>query len=317
MPAQLICMGHGGLMNVSSLLETADLDAVDGEIEKARLAIRQSPPDLVVKFGNDHNSGFSLTLMPAFLVAMRARCLGDFGTSDGAMSVNGELARALVRQLHEAGVDVATSYDALFDHGMAMALDRLFGGIDQVPVIPVFTNCGGDLRPPLKRSLALGEAVGAFCRNHCGDRTVMFIGSGGLSHDPPLPEYETSPEEVRQRMINGTQWTPELLALRTQRVTDAGRQHGLGEGDLKPLNPDWDAKMMAAFADGALESIAQQDDAAVIRLGGRGGSEIRNWLAAFAALRAYGNGPYHLAQSFYRPLPAWITGWALMRAQSA
>jgi 2,3-dihydroxyphenylpropionate 1,2-dioxygenase len=314
MPAQLICMGHGGLMNVDDLLTRDDLAAVNGAIDYARSSAAAAAPDLVIKFGNDHNSGFSLRLMPPFLIGLRAQTLGDFGTSRTELRIDEAMGRALVRHLHEAGIDVATSYDALFDHGIAMALDKIFGGVDTVPVIPVFTNCGGDLRPPLHRSLRLGEAIGSFLATHHPELNVLFIGSGGLSHDPPLPEFETASPDVQQRMIEGVEWTDQSLDERTRRVTEAGREHGRGEGGLRPLNPEWDRQMLAHFSSADLESIAAQNDAAVIETGGRGASEIRNWLAAFAALRAYGGGQYVMDHSFYRPLPSWITGFAVVHA---
>jgi 2,3-dihydroxyphenylpropionate 1,2-dioxygenase len=314
MPAQLICMGHGGLMNVEDLLTADELSTVNETIGQARASAAAAAPDLVIKFGNDHNSGFSLRLMPPFLIALRARTLGDFGTSRTPIRIDEATARDLVRHLHQVGVDVATSYDALFDHGIAMALDKIFGGVDAVPVIPVFTNCGGDLRPPLHRSLALGAAIGGYFATHFPLLKIMFLGSGGLSHDPPLPEFETAPHDVQQRMIDGVEWTDKSLDERTRRVTEAGREHGRGEGGLRPLNPEWDRAMLAHFASGELERIAQQDDAVVIDIGGRGASEIRNWLAAFAALRAYGGGAYSIDRTFYRPLPSWITGFAVVHA---
>jgi 2,3-dihydroxyphenylpropionate 1,2-dioxygenase len=317
MPARLICFGHGGLMNFEELLDQGELDEVSRELHASHIYATEFEPDLVVKFGNDHNSGFSLRLMPPFLIALRANALGDFNTSSGAIAVDEPVGRDLVRWLHRSGIDVATSYDALFDHGIVMGLDKLFGGIDRVPVIPVFTNCGGDLRPPLQRSLALGTAIGAYFRERKNEMKVLFVGSGGLSHDPPLPEFETSPVEIQQRMIEGTSWTVESLAVRTERVTQAGLEHGRGEGDLKPLNPEWDCRMLDHFQSGDLEAVAAQDDGDVIATGGRGASEIRNWLAAFAALRAFGGGSYAIEHRFYRALPSWITGFGNVHASAS
>lgn len=314
MPAQLICMGHGGLMNSPELLTCEEDAEVTRAIATARQDVAEFSPDLVVKFGSDHNSGFSLRLMPAFLVALRARTLGDFGTTAKPLAVNEEIGRALVAYLHNAGCDVATSYDALFDHGMVMALDKLFNNAAEVPVIPIFSNCGGDLRPPLKRSEALGRGVGAFFRDCRPDLKVLFIGSGGLSHDPPLPIFVTAPPEVQRRMIDGVEWTGTALATRTANVIAAGREHGRGEGPLQSLNPDWDRWLLDCFAKGDLASVTAQSDAAVIAMGGRGGSEIRNWIGALAALDEYGRGAYHVGHRYYRSLPSWITGFGLIHA---
>lgn len=312
MPAQLICMGHGGLMNFDELLSDDENSDVASQIAGARAAAQSFAPDLIVKFGNDHNSGFALKLMPAFLVGLRGRTLGDFGTSALPLPVDEPRARALVAHLHESGIDVATSYDALFDHGIAMAVDKLFGRVDAVPIIPIFTNCGGDLRPPLKRSLALGQVVGAFFRQHEPELKVLFIGSGGLSHDPPLPIFSTAAPEVQARMISGTAWTEDSLKIRSENVKAAGREHGRGEGSLQPLNPTWDAWLLDQFARGDLARVAQLSDAEVIAEGGRGGSEIRNWIAALAAFQSYAPDSWRIDHRYYRPLPSWITGFGLL-----
>ncbi|MEY4238047.1 MAG: hypothetical protein RL339_648 [Pseudomonadota bacterium] len=316
MPAQAICMGHGGLMNFHELLSGDEDQEVRSELAYAREQVETYSPDLVVKFGNDHNSGFSLRLMPAFLVALRARTLGDFGTTAQKLAVDETIGRELVTFLHEAGVDVATSYDALFDHGMVMALDKLFEEPAHVPVIPVFTNCGGDLRPPLKRSKELGKVIGAFFRDHHPDLKVLFIGSGGLSHDPPLPIFTTAPVDVQQRMIDGVQWSDETLATRTVNVIAAGKEHGRGEGPLQPLNPTWDNWLLDCFQIGDLEAVVALSDDEVIAQGGRGGSEIRNWIAALSALGEYGRESYAVDHRFYRALPSWITGFGLLHARA-
>ncbi|MBY0509169.1 MAG: hypothetical protein K2P94_03355 [Rhodospirillaceae bacterium] len=303
-------------MNVEELLSEAELNAVKIELARAKATAQIMKPDLVVQFGNDHNSGFSLRLMPPFLIALRAKALGDFYTSQGEILVNETLGRALARHLHESGIDIATSYDALLDHGFTMALDKLFSGIGTCPTIPVFTNCGGDLRPPVRRSRALGEAVGRYFRKYHPDLKVLYLGSGGLSHDPPLPQFENSAPEVQERMISGATWTPESLAQRTRWVTETGREHGEGGGNLRSLNPDWDRWILKCLTDGDLEAIANLDDGAVIQMGGRGASEVRNWLAAFAALEAHGGGTYHLEHQFYRALPSWIMGFALVHART-
>lgn len=314
MPAELIAMSHGGLMNVPALLEADDLNAVELALDRLRIAAQAFAPDVVVQFGNDHNSGFSLALMPPFLIGLRARTLGDFATSQNEVAIDERHGRALVRHLHEAGVDVSTSYRALLDHGFAMAQDKLLGGVGTVPVIPIFTNCGGDLRPPLHRSLALGTAIGRYFAAEHPDLRVLYLASGGLSHDPPLPEFETAPAEVKDRMIEGVEWCDEKLADRTRWVTEAGKEHGLGEGNLRPLNPNWDMEMLDCFERGDADAAARQDDREVIALGGRGGSEIRNWISAFGAFGAH-CGRYVFRQRFYRPLPSWIVGFATVHAE--
>lgn len=315
MGVELLCTSHSPLINVDGQAPTGPTSRMNDLFRTLASDLAVRPPKFVVQFGNDHNSGMALKLMPPFMVALRARAVGDFDTSQGPMLTDEATGRALVKHLHAAGVDVATSYDAHLDHGFVVALDRLLGGIDAIPVIPIFINCGGDLRPPFERVLALGTAVGEFIRSeHPGD-DVLILGSGGLSHDPPLPDFMTSDEAMQQRMIEGTKWTAQSLRERTERVSEMGREHALNGGGLQALNPDWDRMILQHLAEGRLEDIAAMDDADVVRMGGRGASEIRNWLAAFAALRAV-CGSYTAEQLLYEAVPAWIVGFAAMRARA-
>ncbi|NWK97471.1 3-carboxyethylcatechol 2,3-dioxygenase [Sphingobium lactosutens] len=315
MGVELLCTSHSPLINVDGQAPAEPTSRVDDLFGTLAGDLATRPPKFVIQFGNDHNSGMALKLMPPFMVALRARAVGDFDTSQGPMLVDEATGRALVKYLHGAGVDVATSYDAYLDHGFVVAQDRLFGGIDKIPVIPIFINCGGDLRTPLDRVLALGTAVGEFIRREHAADDVLILGSGGLSHDPPLPDFMTSDGIMQQRMIDGTQWTAQSLRERTERVSEMGREHALNGGGLQALNPGWDRMILQHLAAGRLEDIAAMDDAEVVRLGGRGASEIRNWLAAFAALRAV-RGSYSAEELYYEAVPAWIVGFAAMRARA-
>ena len=55
------------------------------------------------------------------------------------------------------------------------------------------------------------------------------------------------------------------------------------------------------------------DDDEITAKGGRGGHEIRAWVAAFACLNAFG--PYRADVTYYRAIPEWISGFAMMRGQ--
>lgn len=316
MAIQLMCTSHSPLINLPDMVtaaESAEVRKITGSY--ARL-LQDYAPDLIVQFGNDHNGGFALDLMPPFALGLRVRTLGDFKTSRGALLVDERRGRTLAKFLHESGVDVATSYDMLVDHGFVQALDLIAGGINRIPVIPIFINCGGDMRPPLHRVVALGRAVGACIRQWSDSLRILILGSGGLSHDPPLPNFETSPPEVREAMMKRTQWTDEMLHARAERVAALGVEHGQGQGPLQPLNPQWDRDILAKLSSFAFDELAQMTDDEILRQGGRGGAEIRNWIAAFAALHA-AVGPYRTNIDYYAPIHSWIAGYALARAAAA
>jgi len=66
----------------------------------------------------------------------------------------------------------------------------LFGDATARPVIPIFINSVATPLGPLRRARALGAAVGTFLAT-LGKR-VLVLGSGGLSHDPPVPTLATA-----------------------------------------------------------------------------------------------------------------------------
>ena len=48
-------------------------------------------------------------------------------------------------------------------------------------------------------------------------------------------------------------------------------------------------------------------------LAGKSTHEVKTWVAAFAALTAFG--PYQSEGRYYRPIPEWIAGFAALGAQ--
>jgi 2,3-dihydroxyphenylpropionate 1,2-dioxygenase len=48
-------------------------------------------------------------------------------------------------------------------------------------------------------------------------------------------------------------------------------------------------------------------------LAGKSTHEVKTWVAAFAALSAFG--PYQTEGRYYRPIPEWIAGFGALGAQ--
>ena len=91
-------------------------------------------------YAPDHYNGFFYKEMPPFCLATEAHAVGDFGSQAGALSVDSASAKALAQGVLQRGVDLTTSARMIVDHGFVQPLEVLFGGIDQVPVVPVFIN---------------------------------------------------------------------------------------------------------------------------------------------------------------------------------
>jgi 2,3-dihydroxyphenylpropionate 1,2-dioxygenase len=198
----------------------------------------------------------------------------------------------------------------VIDHGFTQFWQITVGAADRYPVVPIFINCAAPPLPAFARVRLLGEAIGRYAAS-LGKR-VLFIGSGGLSHDPPLPQMATADTQRREFLIAGRNPGPEARAERQERILAAGRAAAKGEGPCQPLNPEWDLRVLKLLENGDIAAFDHWRDDEVRREGGSGGAEIRAWQAAFAALASAGRYEAHV--ELYRPIPEWIVGMGVMHA---
>ncbi|MFD7409475.1 3-carboxyethylcatechol 2,3-dioxygenase [Streptomyces sp. NPDC059866] len=302
----------------SPLLEFADppaevVGAVQGAFAAARSFIEEYDPTLVVSFAPDHYNGFFYDLMPPFCIGYEAVGVGDYGTAEGPLNVPTERAEELAQWVAERDIDVAISRRMEVDHGAIQPLEILFGDIDTLPTIPVFVN--GVAKPfvTMRRVRQLGEAIGRFLAT-LKDERVLVIGSGGLSHDPPVPQWATADDAARAMLLNGRHPTAAARDARQQRVIDAAKAFAAGTATIQDLNPEWDRALMRTLASGDLSPIDAMTPTQMAKDAGNSAHEVRTWIAAFAALGAVG--PYDVTYSFYRPIKEYIAGFGVMTAHS-
>ena len=139
-----------------------------------------------------------------------------------------ELAEACAHAVMKSGIDLAVSYCMQVDHGFAQPLEFLLGGLDKVPVLPVFINGVATPLPGFQRTRMLGEAIGRFTST------------------------------LNKRVL---------------------------------------------FSNEELSAIA-----------GKSTHEIKTWVAAFAAISAFGN--WRSEGRYYRPIPEWIAGFGSLSART-
>jgi 2,3-dihydroxyphenylpropionate 1,2-dioxygenase len=287
------------------------LAAVEDAVENARAFVRDFDPELVVLYAPDHYNGFFYKEMPPFCLATEATAVGDFGSSSGPLSVDADAARTLARGVLDRGIDLTVSARMTVDHGFVQPLEVLFGGIAEVPVVPIFVNGVATPLGPVARIRALGTAVGEAAAEL--DRRVLFVGSGGLSHDPPVPVLDGAPPRVADALIEGLPPTPEQRAKGEQRVVQAGKDYAAGSTRMIPINPTWDNLVLDTLENGRLADV---DGWTVEWMGTEGGGsahEVRTWIAAFASLAA--TGQYRMTSRFYQAIPEWIAGFAVATAE--
>lgn len=309
MPIALCALSHSPLMGRNNPAQNV-IDEVDAVLADARAFIAAFDPQVVVIFAPDHYNGVFYDMLPPFCVGRAATSIGDYGTDAGALDVDVDVANRIVGAVLEAGVDVALSEKMVVDHGFAQPLELLLGSVDAKPTVPIFINSVSEPLGPLRRVRLLGEAVGQAVAG-IGKR-VLLIGSGGLSHDPPVPRFDTASAEIRNRLIDGRNPTPAERSAREQRVIDAGRAFAAGSAALQPLNPQWDQRVLDVLASGDLDQVDQWSVDWFVEQGGHSSHETRAWIASYAALAACG--PYTVRSRYYRPIPEWIAGFAVTTA---
>ncbi len=302
-------MSHSPLLNLPGPSQDL-LDSIESAIAETRQFVTAFDPELVVIFSPDHYNGFFYKAMPPFCIGTAAQGVGDYGTHAGPLDVPDDIATDCAKAVLESGIDVAISASMDVDHGTVQPLQKLFGDATARPVIPIFINSVATPLGPLRRVRALGTAVGAYLAT-LGKR-VLVVGSGGLSHDPPVPTLATAPPAALERIVHGRPMTTEQRQARQVAVIDAARAFAAGEGPLQPLNPDWDQAFLELLDADRLTEVDAWSNAWIAQEAGNSAHEIRTWVAAFATLAAHGR--YETVQRFYRAAPELIAGFAIRTA---
>jgi protocatechuate 4,5-dioxygenase beta chain len=144
-------------------------------------------PDVAVVFYNDHGLNFFLDAMPTFAVGAADRYdTDDEGWGIGTVEPfvgDAALSWHLIETAIDAGFDLTTCQEMRLDHGFWIPIQLFWP--ERPPglaVVPIHVNTVQHPLPSPARCEALGAAIGAGIRSWPGDRRVVVIGSGGLSH---------------------------------------------------------------------------------------------------------------------------------------
>ena len=312
MSIKLKCLSHTPLRGLND--PGADVvREVDEALAAARAEVEAFDPELIVIFAPDHYNGLFYDLMPPFVIATAAESVADYQTLPGPLSIPRDLAMELTRHILDNDVDIALSHRLQVDHGCTQTLEEMTGSLTRYPVIPIIINSVAPPFGPYRRVRKLGAAVGSFLAKL--DKRVLVLGSGGLSHEPPVPLLASAPEEIANFLIAGRNPTPEARAARQARTIAAGKIYGTAESTQTPLNAEWDEAFMNLLIEGRLDEVDGFSIDEISKAAGRSTHEIRTWVAAFAALAA--TGPYRAQQDYYRAINEWIAGYGVISAEQA
>ncbi|MCS3417677.1 2,3-dihydroxyphenylpropionate 1,2-dioxygenase [Pseudomonas sp. BIGb0450] len=306
MSVYLQCLSHTPLVGYVDPAPEV-LAEVEDMISEARARIARFDPELIVLLGPDHYNGFFYDVMPAFCIGVAAHSIGDFGTPAGPLDVPKALAENCAGALLDAGIDIAVSYRMQVDHAFAQPLESLLGGLQACPVIPVFINSVAVPLPRFKRARLLGEALGQWARTL--NKRVLFLASGGLSHQPPVPELAHVDATMADYLMgSGRNLSADERDARQKRVIQAAHHFIEDQNCLHPLNPTWDQQFLDTLEQGCLSNLDALGNDELSALAGKSTHEVKTWVCAFAALSAFG--PYECEGRYYRPIPEWIAGFA-------
>lgn len=310
MTVLLKCLSHTPLRGLYDP-EPGIVAEVEQVLAQAKAEVEAFDPELIILFAPDHYNGLFYDLMPPFVVATAAESVGDYNTPLGNLSIPQDLALDLVRYIHNKDVDVALSHRLQVDHGCTQILMETTGSLTRYPVIPIIINSVAPPFNPYRRIRKLGDAIGQFIATL--NKRVLILGSGGLSHEPPVPLLSGAASEVAEFLICGRNPTPEARAAREARTVAAAKIFGTAECELTPLNAEWDNAFMDLLANNELEKVDAFEVEVISKEAGRSTHEVRTWVAAFAALAAQGD--YTATKDYYRPINEWIAGYGVISAQ--
>lgn len=301
-------MSHSPLLGLNPLDAAVEAELQRG-IARAREAVLKFDPELVVLIGPDHYNGFFNELMPPFCIGSQCTAVGDYLTPAGVLNVDEAAALGLATWLMEHDFDLALSRRMEVDHGFAQALQFIWGGLDTPAVLPIFLNAVAQPGiPRLRRCRQLGREIGRFL-DTLPQRTLV-IGSGGLSHEPPVPTMANPDPTVRERITVKKTPTQDERDAKTERVKAAGLALARGDASMKPLNPDWDRRWMDALAHGQLDALVHDSEDSIEQAAGLSAHESKTWLVARAALPEGGALPCPLYH--YQTIPALIAGYGIL-----
>jgi len=220
---------------ITARTEQGDPKLVDGlhrAFDRQRQAIAASGAEALVVVSSEHFANFFMNNMPAFAIGMADGYEGPIEDPDWLripfkrFPTNKALADRIVRAVMQS-VDISTSQEWKFDHGMSVPLHFLTPKGD-LPVIPVNINCQAPPFSPLLRSWALGQALRQAI--DAAPEKIALIGTGGTSHWPCTPDTGKVNIEWDRAFVDQVvqKDKPALLAYDDDRtIRDAGQ--GAGE----------------------------------------------------------------------------------------
>jgi protocatechuate 4,5-dioxygenase beta chain len=138
-----------------------------------------------IVLGTDHYVMFGPGCLPSLLIAT-----GDLegplerlhGLDRVPIPNNAALAAHIMTEGFEAGIDWAVAKAMTVDHSVAIPYFMSVRPNGDIPLIPIYLQCGVQPFVRLSRARVLGRILRAAVESGPADERVVVIGSGGISH---------------------------------------------------------------------------------------------------------------------------------------
>lgn len=269
-PSFGIVMSHApGFGGRWDLIDEARRTTLATGIKEAQALVEAAAPDLIVAFVNDHFKNFGLKGMPAF-------CIGVGERNEAPSAVSAAALRIPERSI-QGEPDIAMGLlEHLMDDGFDPAYSAELTFYDDLSV-PLFHLFGP------KRALP----------------PIIPIITNCVA--PPLPSFKRSRDfgvAVGRALasIGGSYKRVMILG-------SGGLSHWVGTPQTGEINGAFDADVLEMVCRGNANEMIAWKDADIDRTAGNGALELKNWMAALAAI-----GPYEARQLAYAPAREWLTG---------
>ncbi|WP_109477562.1 protocatechuate 3,4-dioxygenase [Paraburkholderia sp. C35] len=235
--------------------------------EKCSKRLAELKPTSVVIVGADHYMLFGTTCLPSFLIGT-----GDVdgpldafpGLRRGVIPDSAKMAQHIAQHGHENGFDWAVARVLTVDHSIAIPNQLLV--------------------QPLRDA---GAQVGTI---------PVYLASGV---DPYIRLKRAV--EVGRQIREAIEASPddERVAI----IGSGGISHWVGTAELGRVNERFDSEILDYATRGDVDSLAGLSDEYILKNGGNGGMEVRNWACAMGALKGARGEVID-----YAPVPEWVTG---------
>lgn len=200
--------------------------------EVARKWIADLKPDVMIVVYNDHAAAFSLGVVPSFAIgaAEKYRPIDEGRGRRNVPDFVGDvdLSWHIIDSVIPAGFDLTVCQELEVDHGFSVPMTSLFGQPEEWPVqvIPIAVNVIQQPTPTAARCFALGEAIREAIDSYPGDKRVVVVGTGGMSHQLQGERAGLINQEFDQWFLEMLPSQPEKLASLTpaQYIDQAGSE---------------------------------------------------------------------------------------------